>query len=145
MVLAKYFHEFSSTANYLVSKHCMTKHEASILFISAFPREFRADITTRLTIKCPDVRPDNGYDLKDMDSAAQFVISSRPAIALLAATMLPTPTPPPPIPVTTYTPTPPPPAPATDTASNTAVHTSPTVHRLPLLQCSRTHHTCMSG
>jgi hypothetical protein len=110
-VLAEYFREFSSTTNYLVSKHRMTKRKASILFISAFPREFRADITTRLTIKCPDIRPDDGYDLKDMDSAAQFVISSRPAIALLAATTLPTPMPPPPVPVATYTPTPPPPTP----------------------------------
>ena len=72
MVLAEYFCEFSSTANYLVSKHCMTKREASM---STFPKEFRANITTRLTVKCPDVCPDDGYNLKDMDSTAQFVIS----------------------------------------------------------------------
>ena len=63
-------------------------------------------------IKCPDVRPDDGYNLKDMDSAAQFVISSRPAIALLAATTPPAPIPPPPTPVATFSSAPPAPAPA---------------------------------
>ena len=106
MVLAEYFCEFSSTANYLVSKHCMTKREASM---STFPKEFRANITTWLTVKCPDVCPDDGYNLKDMDSTTQFVISSRPSLALPTATMPPAPIPLPPAPVATYNSTPPPP------------------------------------
>jgi len=91
--LAEYHREFSGTAQYLITKHRMTGREASIMYMSAFASDIRPDITTRLTIKCPDVRPDDGYDLKEMNSAAQFVISSRPAIALLAATTPPTPAP----------------------------------------------------
>ena len=79
MVLAEYFCEFSSTANYLVSKHCMTKCEASM---STFPKEFRANITTRLTVKCPDVRPDDGYNLKDMDSVTNGTDSLHYAILI---------------------------------------------------------------
>ena len=79
MVLAEYFCEFSSTANYLVSKHCMTKREASM---STFPKEFRANITTRLTVKCPDVRPDDGYNLKDMDSVTNGTDSLHYAILI---------------------------------------------------------------
>lgn len=95
--LAEYYREFSGTAQYLIGKHRMTRREASIMYMSAFPPELRPDITTRLTIKHPDTHPDDGYDLKDMNSAAQFIISSRSALALLAATtpLIPTlPTPP---------------------------------------------------
>ena len=108
--LAEYHREFSATAQYLMKKHRITSREASVMYMSAFASEIRPDITTRLTIKCPDVRPDDGYDLKEMNSAAQFVISSRPAIALLADTTPRTPTPAPaptPMPAT-----PPPPTPA---------------------------------
>ena len=100
--LAEYYREFSGTAQYLIRKRRMTRREASIMYMSAFPSELRPEITTRLTIKHPDVHPDDGYDLKDMSSAAQFIITSRSALALLAATTplvptLPTPpTPPPP-------------------------------------------------
>ena len=86
MGLTEYHCEFSGTANYLVSKHRMTSRKASIMYMSVFPVSVRPDITTQLTIKCPDVRPDDGYNLKDMMNAAQFVISSKPAIDLLAAT-----------------------------------------------------------
>ena len=113
----------------------MTKHEASILFMSTFPKEFRADITTWLTIKCPDVRPDDGYNLKDMDSAAQFVISSRPAIALLAATTLPAPIPSPPSPVATYSSTPLTPAPAAALYPPTLTPPATYTPRLPFSGC----------
>ena len=84
--LAEYHHEFSGTANYLMSKHCMMSCEASIMYMSTFPASVRPNITAQLTIKCPDVHPDNGYNLKDMMNAAQFIISSQPAIDLLATT-----------------------------------------------------------
>ena len=110
--LAKYHREFSRTAQYLIRKHHMTRREASIMYMSAFPPELRPDITTRLTIKYPDIHPDDGYDLKDMNSATQFIISSRSAIALLAAMMPQPPTPPMPAP-----PSPPSTAPTPSTAS----------------------------
>ena len=69
-----------------MSKHRMMSREASIMYMSTFPVSIRPNITTRLTIKCPDVCPDDGYNLKDMMNAAQFIISSKPAIDLLAAT-----------------------------------------------------------
>ena len=67
-----------------------------------FPVSVRPDITTQLMIKCPDVRPDDGYNLKDMMNAMQFVISSKPAIDLLAPTTplqpsMPAPVPQPPM------------------------------------------------
>ncbi len=86
--LAEYHREFSATAQYLISKHRMTRREASILYMSAFASGIRPDITTRLTIKCPDVRPDDGYDLKEMNSAAQFVISSRHKFTLKTVLLL---------------------------------------------------------
>ena len=144
MVLAEYFREFSSTANYLVSKHRMTKCEASILFISSFPKEFRADITTQLTIKCPDVCPDDGYNLKDMDSAAQFVsyypASSDTSASLSSHDVQLCSTDPRPHCCSVSS--------DTDTASNIccpAVHASPAILRLPLLWCLRTHHARVSG
>ena len=82
------------------------------MYMSAFPLELRPDITTRLTIKYPDIHPDDGYDLKDMNSATQFIISSRSAIALLAAMMPQPPTPPMPAP-----PSPPSTTPTPSTAS----------------------------
>jgi len=118
VTLAEYHREFSATAQYLISKHRMTGREASVMYMSAFPSEIRPDITTRLTIKCPDVRPDDGYDLKEMNNAAQFVISSRPAIALLADT---TPRTAAPAPVHTPAALPPPPiAPVAQTAQTFA-------------------------
>ena len=96
--LAEYHREFSGTAQYLIGKHCMTRCKASIMYMSTFPLELQPDITTWLMIKHPDVHPDDSYDLKDMNSAVQFIISLRSAIALLAATMPQPPTPPTPAP-----------------------------------------------
>lgn len=87
--LGEFHREFSETAGFLVSKSKMTRREAGLMFISSFPTEYRPDITTRLTVKHPDVRPDEGYELADIFNAAEFVISSRPVIALMAATMPP--------------------------------------------------------
>ncbi|KAF8672530.1 hypothetical protein AX14_005552 [Amanita brunnescens Koide BX004] len=116
-ILAEYHREFAPIAAYLIKMHHITRHEANVLYISTFPTEYHPDITTQLTIKCPDVRPNDGYDLKEMNSAAQFIITSWPAIALLAATMPHTApiAPPLPAPVPTPVPTPAPVAPAPPT------------------------------
>ena len=85
-ILAEYHREFAPITAYLIEMHCITRCKASVLYISTFPTEYRPGITTRLMIKCPDICPNDGYDLKEMNSTAQFIITSQPAIALLAAT-----------------------------------------------------------
>jgi hypothetical protein len=74
--LGSYYRQFVTISMYLVNKHRLSLCEQNTLYLRGFPLSFRARITQRLTIKKPDVFPDDGYDISNIHDAAIFLLHS---------------------------------------------------------------------
>ena len=73
--LGNYLRPFRVRANFLVRKGLLSEREKSRKFIAGFSQSIRTAIATRLSITKPDVLPINGYQMTDIEAAAEFVIS----------------------------------------------------------------------
>ena len=71
-----FYHSFSIYTQYLISKHCLSTREQDVHFFRTLPDSLKDSVIQRLSIKFPDILPDNSYDLKDMYEASLFALNS---------------------------------------------------------------------
>ena len=70
-----YYRRFITYTAYLISKDRLSKRERNSYYLRGFPQPIRARILQRLSVKKPDVLPDEGYDFEDIHEAASFVLN----------------------------------------------------------------------
>ena len=75
--LGIYYRRFLSIADYLIKEDRLSERERNAFYLKGFPQPIRASIKKRLEIKCPDVRPADGYKLSDIHDAASFAVDSQ--------------------------------------------------------------------
>lgn len=63
-------------AAYLVRQKLLSVRERNFMFLSGFPDAIRNKIVAQVAICNPGVRPENGYDTKDIENAAEFVVGN---------------------------------------------------------------------
>ena len=74
--LGEYYRRFITYSTYLVNKGRLSERERGAWYLKGFPQPVRVSILQRLTIKKPDVLPEDGYSLTDIHSAAEFVLNT---------------------------------------------------------------------
>ena len=74
--LGTYYRKFISISQYLIDKGRLSTRERSSLYLKGFPQPTRVRILHRLSIKQPDILPDEGYEFTDIHDAATFVLSA---------------------------------------------------------------------
>ncbi|KAF8179068.1 hypothetical protein K438DRAFT_1769196 [Mycena galopus ATCC 62051] len=95
--LTSFYRKFLRITTYLVSKKRLSEEDQSRAFLRALqPAAFNREVTLRLHIKHPDVHPDDPYQLADLYSAAEFVLSSPSGTFNLHGVPAPRPAPVPP-------------------------------------------------
>ncbi|KAF8132727.1 hypothetical protein K438DRAFT_1787789 [Mycena galopus ATCC 62051] len=95
--LTSFNRKFLRITTYLVSKKRLSEEDQSRAFLRALqPAAFNREVTLRLHIKHPDVHPDDPYQLADLYSAAEFVLSSPSGTFNLHGVPAPRPAPVPP-------------------------------------------------
>ena len=75
--LGDYHRSFLTYSAYLIAKGRYTARERDAAYLRGFPQPIRARILHRLSIKKPDVLPDDGYQFSDVHEAALFVLNAR--------------------------------------------------------------------
>jgi len=70
-----YYRRFITYTAYLISKDRLSKRERNTYYLRGFPQPVRARVLQRLSVKKPDVLPDEGYDFDDIHEAASFVLN----------------------------------------------------------------------
>ena len=73
--LGDYYRRFVTYSSYLIDHDRFSQRERSLYYLKGFPHSVRSRIMQRLTIKQPDVRPDEGYKFEAIHEAAVFVLS----------------------------------------------------------------------
>ena len=73
--LGIYYRRFLSIADYLIKEDRLSERERNAFYLKGFPQPIQASIKKRLEIKCPDVRPADGYKLSDIHDAASFAVT----------------------------------------------------------------------
>ena len=71
-----FYRLFSIYTQYLISKHHLSTREQDVHFFCALPDSLKGSVIRRLSIKFPDILPDDVYDLKDMYEASLFTLNS---------------------------------------------------------------------
>jgi hypothetical protein len=71
-----YYRRFLTYTSYLIANRRLSVEDRNMDYLRGFPPDVSAKITHRLSIKKPDVVPDDGYDFNDIQEAASFVFSS---------------------------------------------------------------------
>ena len=74
--LGNYSRRFDIFTGYLIRKDRLSVREQSSFYLQGFPQPVRVKIVDRLKVKCPDTHPSDGYKLKDIQAAADFVLSA---------------------------------------------------------------------
>ncbi len=74
--LGEYYRRFVTLSTYLVDKGRLSERERDAWYLRGFPQPVRVSILNRLSIKKPDVLPEDGYLLRDIHSAAEFVLNA---------------------------------------------------------------------
>jgi hypothetical protein len=72
----EYYRRFLTYTSYLIENDRLSPRERNRDYLRGFPQPFRRKIVERLSIKKPDVLPDDGYKFADIHEAAQFTFSS---------------------------------------------------------------------
>ena len=72
----EYYRKFITYSSYLVAKDRLSERERSNGYLKGFPQNVRSRILHRLSIKKPDVLPDDGYKFADIHDAATFVLNT---------------------------------------------------------------------
>lgn len=67
---------FGTYARFLIDNNKLADREQSTVYLSGFPPTIRSQILNRLSIKKPDVLPEDGYDYADIQEAALFALSA---------------------------------------------------------------------
>ena len=73
----EYSRLFTACTGFLIDKGRLSDREASRFFLRGLPGNLHTPVLNRLTIRRPDVLPDIGYVLADIQEAALFVLRSR--------------------------------------------------------------------
>lgn len=68
---------FAACSGYLLDNHRLSPREASRAFLRGLPSSVHTSVINRLAIRKPDVLPDNGYDMEDIEEAVLYVLRSR--------------------------------------------------------------------
>ena len=74
--LGGYYRRFLTYSQYLISRNRLSAHKQGSLCLRGFPQPVRSDILRRLSVKHPDVLPDEGYRFQDIHEAAKFALHS---------------------------------------------------------------------
>ena len=74
--LGVYYRKFLTYSAYLIKQGRLSLREQSSLYLRGFPQPVRTSILQRLSIKHPDVLPDEGYQFETIHEAATFVLHS---------------------------------------------------------------------
>ena len=72
----EYYRRFLSYTAYLIHQNRLSERERNSSYLRGFPQPVRARILQRLSVKKPDILPDDGYDFADIHEAASFIFSS---------------------------------------------------------------------
>ena len=73
----EYQRSFAACAGFLQDKGRLSAREASRSFLRGFPHHIHTAVINRLAIRRPDVLPDEGYVISDIEEAALYVLRSR--------------------------------------------------------------------
>ncbi|KAF9643508.1 hypothetical protein BDM02DRAFT_3063851, partial [Thelephora ganbajun] len=74
--LGGYYRKFITYSEYLIHHGRLSAREHNSAYLRGFPQPVRARVLQRLSIKHPDVLPNEGYEFVDVHNAAVFVLSS---------------------------------------------------------------------
>ena len=74
--LGDYYRRFVTYSTYLIDKGRLSERERDAWYLRGFPQPVRVSILQRLSIKKPDVLPEDGYPFKDVHAAAEFVLNA---------------------------------------------------------------------
>ena len=72
----EYYRKFLSHASYLLKYGRLSDRERNSLYLRGFPPSVREKVLQRLSVKKPDVLPDDGYAFADIHEAASFTFSA---------------------------------------------------------------------
>ena len=75
--LGTYNRQFSTYSGFLIERDRLSLRERDHLYLKGFPHSIRIPILRRLSIREPDVVPDDGYPFESIHEAAVFVLESR--------------------------------------------------------------------
>ena len=71
----EYYRRFITYTAYLLSNDRLSNRERNAYYLRGFPQPIHTRILQRLTIKKPDVLPDEGYEFQDIHDAASFILN----------------------------------------------------------------------
>jgi hypothetical protein len=74
--LGDYHRQFVKYTAYLISKDRLSERERSSLYLRGFPQPVRTAIIRRMSIKCPDRLPEEGFPFKEIHEAALFILNA---------------------------------------------------------------------
>ena len=71
-----YYRRFLTYTTYLISSNRLSERERNSSYLRGFPQPVRSRILQRLSVKKPDVQPDDGYEFNDIHEAASFAAAA---------------------------------------------------------------------
>jgi hypothetical protein len=71
---AEFYREFLQVSRYLLNQHKLSTNEQNRGCMKALTDATRSKVLHRLSIVNPNIHPDDGYPMADIDSAARFVL-----------------------------------------------------------------------
>jgi hypothetical protein len=74
--LGEYYRKFLTMTQYLIGLSRLSERERNKYYLNGFPVSIAEKIALRLTVKKPDVIPEEGYDFTDVHDCALFILSS---------------------------------------------------------------------
>ena len=74
--IGDYYRRFITYSNYLMARSRLSERERNAAYLRGFPQPVRTRILNRLSIKKPDILPEDGYSFLDIHDAALFVSSA---------------------------------------------------------------------
>ena len=72
----EYYHQFLSYTAYLIGQNCLSEWEQNSSHLRSFPQPIGAQVLQQLSVKKPDVLPDNGYKFANIHKVTSFIFNS---------------------------------------------------------------------
>ena len=74
--LGDYHRRFITCTAYLIRQNCFSDQERNASYLRGFPQPVQSRILHRLSIKKPDVLPNDGYEFADIHEVALFILNA---------------------------------------------------------------------